>query len=47
MVPSANDNSHPTASNVSGGVGEIDREGLGVEDIVPDQHICFQTVDQV
>ena len=47
MVPSANDDSYPIASNVSGGVGEVDCEALSAEDIIPSEHICFQTVDQV
>lgn len=47
MVSSANNDSHFLAYNLGGGVSDVDHEALGAENIVPNQHICSQTIDQV
>ena len=45
MASSANDNSYPTAQNIGKSAGKVDCEALGAEDIIPNKHICLQTLN--
>lgn len=47
MASSVYDDNYPTAQNVGGNAGKVDCKALDTEDIVPNKHICFQTLNQV